>query len=248
MKQGTFNAVLILIAFTIGFIVFFVIFGNAPKDSILHEMYQGGPLISVLIAMSIMVVTYIVERLLSLKKANGTASQEKFLADVIKNLNDDNFDGAIKNCDKQRSSLANILKKSISRYTEVTNLKGFTKKERIEEVKRVLEETTMLEMPILERNLIALSTIASIATLVGLLGTVIGMIRSFAALARAGSPDATALSKGISEALFNTAGGIGIAIFAIVAYNFFTTKIDGMTYLIDESGKDVVRNLEAKHE
>ena len=106
----------------------------------------------------------------------------------------------------------------------------------------------MFEMPILERNLIALSTIASIATLVGLLGTVLGMIRSFAALARAGSPDASALSRGISEALFNTAGGIGIAIFAIVAYNFFTTKIDGMTYLIDESGKDVLRNLESKHD
>lgn len=123
-----------------------------------------------------------------------------------------------------------------------------TKKEKIEEVKRVLEETTMFEMPILEKNLIALSTIASIATLVGLLGTVLGMIRSFAALARAGSPDASALSRGISEALFNTAGGIGIAIFAIVAYNFFTTKIDGMTYLIDESGKDVLRNLESKHD
>ncbi|MEK7819364.1 MAG: MotA/TolQ/ExbB proton channel family protein [Bacteroidota bacterium] len=248
MKQGTFNTVLILVAFTTGFVVYYLVFGNASKDSVLHDLYQGGPLIAVLISMSIMVLTYIIERVLSLKKANGTGSQEKFLVDVMKNINDNNFDGAVKSCDKQRSSLANILKKGIIRYNEVSSMKGYDKKEKIEEVKRVLEETTMFEMPILERNLIALSTIASIATLVGLLGTVLGMIRSFAALARAGSPDASALSRGISEALFNTAGGIGIAIFAIVAYNFFTTKIDGMTYLIDESGKDVLRNLESKHD
>lgn len=247
MKQGSFNAMLIFIAFAVGISLYFFVFATAPKDSILHDLYQGGPLIATLIAMSIMVVTYIIERILSLKKANGTGSQEKFLSDVVKNLNDDNFDAVVKSCDKQRSSLANILKKGIVRYTEVVNQKNYTLKEKIEEVKRVIEETVMLEMPILERNLIALSTIASISTLVGLLGTVVGMIRSFAALARAGSPDAAALSKGISEALFNTAGGIGIAIFAIVAYNFFTTKIDGMTYLIDEASKDVVKNLESKH-
>ena len=66
----------------------------------------------------------------------------------------------------------------------------------------------MLEMPILEKNLIALSTIASISTMLGLLGTVIGMIRAFRALAQAGAPDAIALSIGISEALINTALGI----------------------------------------
>ena len=114
------------------------------------------------------------------------------------------------------------------------------------EVQRVIEEATMLEMPILEKNLIALSTIASIATMVGLLGTVIGMIRAFAALAHAGSADAVQLSQGISEALINTAGGISIAIASIVCYNFFTTKIDGMTYMIDEASYDILQNLKSK--
>ena len=72
-----------------------------------------------------------------------------------------------------------------------------------------IEEATALELPMLEKNLVFLSTIASVATLLGLFGTVLGMIRAFAAMANAGAPDATALSTGISEALINTALGIG---------------------------------------
>lgn len=247
MKQGLFNTILITVAFVVGISIYYFVFGTADKTSVLHDLYQGGPLIASLVAMLIMVLTYIFERLFSLSKANGTGPQDKFFTNVMKSLNENNFDNTIKLCDTQRSSLANILKKGILKYQEVVSKDGLDKKEKIEEVKRVMEETTMFEMPTLEKNLIALSTIASIATLVGLLGTVVGMIRSFAALARAGSPDATALSKGISEALYNTAGGIGTAIIAIIAYNFFTTKIDGMTYVIDESSKDVIRNLETKH-
>jgi biopolymer transport protein ExbB len=89
----------------------------------------------------------------------------------------------------------------------------------------------------LEKNLVFLSTIASVATLLGLLGTVLGMIASFAALASEGGGGAAAeLSRGISEALYNTALGIGTSAIAIIMYNIFTTKIDHITYGIDESG------------
>ena len=71
-------------------------------------------------------------------------------------------------------------------------------------------------------------------TLVGLLGTTLGMIRAFQALAESGTVSATQLSIGISEALYNTAGGLLGAIVAIVAYNFFTTKVDNFVYVIDE--------------
>ena len=89
-----------------------------------------------------------------------------------------------------------------------------------------------------EKNLVFLSTIASIATLLGLLGTVVGMIRAFSNLGAdsGGSGAAAQLSVGISEALYNTALGIGTSAFAIIFYNIFTTKIDGITYGIDESG------------
>jgi biopolymer transport protein ExbB len=81
----------------------------------------------------------------------------------------------------------------------------------------------------------------------GLLGTVLGMIRAFAALANAGAPDSVALAAGISEALVNTAIGIGTAAIAIIAYNFFTTKIDKLTYAIDEAGFSIVQTYSANH-
>ncbi|MSP64391.1 MAG: MotA/TolQ/ExbB proton channel family protein [Bacteroidetes bacterium] len=247
MKQGSFNTILLLVAFSVGFSIHYLVFGAAPEKTLLHDLFQGGPLIAVLMAMSILVVTYIVERSLSIKKAQGTGDTTVFLKSVVKNVTENNFAEAVKVCDKQRGSMANILKSGISRYLELSGTNGVEKKEKISEVKRVFEETTMLEMPVLEKNLVSLSTIASIATMVGLLGTVIGMIRSFAALAKAGSADAVGLSRGISEALFNTAGGIGLAIVGIVAYNFFTTKIDGITYVIDEATKDLLDNLNSKN-
>ena len=112
---------------------------------------------------------------------------------------------------------------------------------------RSVEESMMLETPLLEKNLIALSTIASIATMVGLLGTVIGMIRAFKALAQAGAPDAISLATGISEALINTAFGIGTGALAVVMYNYFTTKIDKLTYSIDEAGYSIVQTFASKH-
>lgn len=240
MKQGSLNLIIVGGSAVIGWAIFEFMFPQFVKD--------GGPLIIGLVAMSIMVVTYIIERQLSLKKAAGRGPLPKFLKSLVQNVMSNDISAAITVCDQQRGSLANIVKTGLERYQEINEKKDLTKKEKMEEVKRVIEEATMLEMPILERNLIALSTIASVSTMWGLLGTVLGMIRSFQALAKAGAPDATALSLGISEALLNTAGGIGVAIVAIVAYNFFTSKIDGMTYMIDEASKDIIMNLQAKHE
>ena len=240
MKQGSLNFIILFGAFIIGYLIFEFMLPQFVKD--------GGPLVVALIALSIMVLTYVVERLLSLKKAAGRGPLPKFLKTLVTNLNSNDNPAAISTCDVQRGSLANIVKTGLERYHELSSKKDMNKKERMEEVKRVIEEATMLEMPILEKNLISLSTIASISTMVGLLGTVLGMIRSFAALAKAGATDAAALSLGISEALINTAGGIAIAIIAIVAYNYFTTRIDGMTYMIDEASKDILMNLQSKHE
>jgi biopolymer transport protein ExbB len=238
MKQGTFNTILLVSAFVIGYIIF--------QFMVPEFIQKGGPLVVALIAMSIMVVTYVIERILSLRKAQGKAAIQKFLTTLIKHVSAGELEAAIAACDAQRGSLANIIKSGLERFREITGDKSIEAKDKMTEVQRVIEEATMLEMPILEKNLIALSTIASIATMVGLLGTVIGMIRAFAALAHAGSADAVQLSQGISEALINTAGGISIAIVSIVSYNFFTTKIDGMTYMIDEASYDIIQNLKTK--
>jgi biopolymer transport protein ExbB len=95
-------------------------------------------------------------------------------------------------------------------------------------------------MPMLEKNLTILSTLVALGTLGGLLGTVSGMIKAFGALASAGTPDQAALATGISEALINTATGIATSALAIVTYNFFTSKIDTLTYSIDEAGSTIV--------
>jgi biopolymer transport protein ExbB len=110
-----------------------------------------------------------------------------------------------------------------------------------------IEEATTLELPMLERNLVIISTVASIATLVGLFGTVLGMIRAFAALGSSGASDSSALANGISEALINTALGIGTSALAIIFYNFFTNKIDGITYRIEEAGFSIAQTFASSY-
>ena len=113
-------------------------------------------------------------------------------------------------------------------------------------IQKDIEEATSLEMPMLEQNLTIIATLVSIGTLAGLLGTVIGMIKAFAELS--GSATNTAkLSAAISEALVNTAMGITTSTISIIMYNFFTSKIDSLTYAIDETGFSIVQTFAASH-
>jgi biopolymer transport protein ExbB len=138
------------------------------------------------------------------------------------------------------------VKAGLHKYSELTKNTAIEVDKRIQLIQKDIEETTQLEMPMLQKNLVILATIASIATLMGLLGTVLGMIKSFAALATAGAPDSVALANGISEALINTALGIGTSAIAIILYNYFTSKIDALTYGIDEAGFSIVQNFTAQ--
>jgi biopolymer transport protein ExbB len=107
-------------------------------------------------------------------------------------------------------------------------------------IHKEIEEATALEMPMLEKHMTIISTLVSLGTLAGLLGTVTGMIKAFAGLAAGGGPDSAELANGISEALINTATGISTSALAIISYNFFTSKIDTLTYSIDEAGTAIV--------
>ena len=147
-----------------------------------------------------------------------------------------NIDGAIAECDKQSGSVGNVMRAGLKKYKEMSTNTEMDTEQKLAQIKKEVDETTALEVPMLEKNLVFLSTITSAATLLGLFGTVLGMIRAFAAMANAGAPDANALAQGISEALVNTALGIGTSFLAMIAYNFFTTIIDNVTYGIDESG------------
>ncbi|HWP83252.1 MAG TPA: MotA/TolQ/ExbB proton channel family protein [Bacteroidota bacterium] len=239
MKQSVFITVLLVAATAISVVIYEYLLPQFIKD--------GGFLVVALMVLTIMVTTFIIERLFSLRKAQGKGPLTVFIRNVQQAINTGNIDAAIKACDQQRGSCANILRTGLERYkvlVEQGDIKG--QKEVMDEVQHAIEEAMMLEVPLLERNLIALSTIASISTMVGLLGTVLGMIRSFQALAHAGAPDAVQLSIGISEALINTAGGLIAAIAGILAYNYFVTKVDNFTYMIDEASYSIVQSLVLK--
>src|SRR2546425_6630244 len=205
---------------------------------------KGGYLVALLIMLSIMSVTLTFERLFTLARARGKQPVPVFMRQVRQKIDAMDIEGAAALCAKQRGSLANVLRAGLDRYAVVRNV-NLDLKTRMEEVQKAMEEANMLEVPLLERNLIALSTIASIATMVGLLGTVIGMIRSFAALGHTGAVDASKLAIGISEALVNTAGGLFVAISGIVAYNVFVTRVDNFNYMMDEASYEAVQLLTA---
>jgi len=202
----------------------------------LSKMYLGGIIVPILIGAFLTVLTFVIERFLTIQKATGTGNIAEFIRKVQYHLANKNVDAAIAECDKQKGSVGNVMKAGLRKYKEMINAELDTE-QKVLAIQKEVEEATSLELPMLEKNLVFLSTIASVATLMGLLGTVMGMIRSFSALGDSGGGEAAQkLSQGISEALYNTALGIGTSAIAIIMYNIFTTRIDGITYGIDESG------------
>lgn len=248
VKQTVFITLNALIGFVVGAGLFYGVFRTA-ENPILHSIYQGGPLVVLLIMIMVMLLIFIGERYFSLYgAAKGTSSVQVFFKKVVTLLQANDFDGALAACDKQRGTTANVLRSGIERYREVKDNKELTSEKKIELTQAAIEEANALEGPLLERNLIALSTIASIATMVGLLGTTIGMIRAFAATGNVegGVIDATALATGISEALVNTAGGLISGILGIFFYNFFVNKVDAFNYTTDEAAFEVMQILKDK--
>jgi biopolymer transport protein ExbB len=221
---------------------------NLPKSgNILGIVYKGGIIVPILMTVLMMVITFSIERFITITRAGGKGRIPAFVAKVHQRVSAEDLDAAIVECDKQRGSVANVIRAGIVKYKEMISEKSMNRDQKVLAIKQEIEEATSLELPMLEQNLVILATIAPLATLLGLLGTVLGMIKAFSAIATAGAPDAVQLSTGISEALINTALGIGSSALAIIFYNIFTTKIDKMTYSIDETGVAIVQNFAAHH-
>ncbi len=251
--------IIIPVLFIISYCIFEFVFGNgsnfAMNDNKNHplpnnyfgQIYKGGFIVPILMTLFLTVITFSIERLLTIMKAKGKGSTVNFVRKIKLALAANNLDGAIRECDNQKGSVANIVRAGLVRYKMVAASNELNKDQKLEAIQKEIEEASALELPMLERNLVILATIASIATLFGLLGTVLGMIRSFAALAAEGGSGAEALATGISEALINTALGIGTSALSIVMYNVFTTQIDKLTYGIDEVGYSIVSSFKANH-
>lgn len=246
--QSVFAAGVIIIAFVIAILIYKFVLGNPvnfegmnPKGSPLPGnymamVYKGGFIVPLLITIIIVLLTFVIERWLTIRKARGTGAINAFVAKLQSHLDKNEIDLAISACDKQKGSIGNVMKAGLKKYKELQSDARLDKDQKLVSLQKEFEEATALELPMLSRNLVILSTIASISVLIGLIGTVLGMIRAFGALAQAGAPDALALATGISEALVNTAFGITGSTLAIIFYNYFSSKIDAMTYKIDEAG------------
>ncbi len=248
--------VVIIVSLIVTHLIFHLVFGNKShfmppeyKDPVPGDyigiIYKGGFIVPILMAMFLIVVTFSVERFLTITKAKGNGSIESFLQKVKTYLHNNNINGAIEECNRQKGSVANVVVEGLRKYQEMEKNTDFTLEQKVTHIQQEIEEATSLELPSLEQNLPIIATMASVGTLVALLGTVLGMIRAFAALAVAGNPDPGALSAGISEALINTAIGIGTSAIAIIMYNLFTGMIDKLTYGIDEIGYSISQTFAA---
>lgn len=239
MKQGIFTVITFVAALLIANVFYWVVLPSMDKGiettPIVHQVIQGGILVPFLITITLMLLTFVAERLITLNKARGTAPLPIYFANYTKAVREGRLGDAVSMCDRQRGSAAAVLKAGAEQYLRTLQDKNIGTDKRLAETQRAINEARLMEVPFLERNLIALSTIASIATMTGLLGTTIGMIRAFAAMATQGAPNAAELARGISEALVNTALGLFAAIVGIVAYNFFVNKVDQFNYSVDEA-------------
>lgn len=260
--KSLFAAITIPILIVIGFLIYYFVLGNPSNfmgedtknhpvadglPHILGLVYKGGIVVPFLLSLVLINITFSIERLLTIMKAAGRGSNEMFVRKVKSMLSAGQIEQAIGECDKQQGSVANVIRSSLLKYREVEKETAMDKDQKILAIQKEVEEATALELPMLERNLVIISTLASVSTLVALLGTVLGMIKAFSALASAGSPDSVALANGISEALINTALGIANSALAIILYNIFTTRIDKITYAIDEAGFSIAQTFSASH-
>jgi biopolymer transport protein ExbB len=255
--QNVFAVSAILIAFVVSYLLFVNIMGNPVnfeggnpaghplEGNYLGIVYKGGFIVPVLMTCVLTLIIFVIERLITLSRAKGRGRVNVFVHKLQTLLSEDKIEEAMEACDRQKGSLANVMKAGLLRYRDLQKDAELEKDQKILSIQKSFEEATALELPMLSKNMVIFSTLASVSVLIGLIGTVLGMIRAFAALAQSGAPDALQLSQGISEALVNTAFGITGSTLSIIAFNFFSSTIDSYTFRIDESGFSLTQNFAA---
>ena len=251
--------IVIICCFIIAVCIYHFILGNPTNfmnndpnnhplpGNFMGTIYKGGVIVPVIQTLLLTVLALSIERYFALRSAFGRGSLVKFVSNIKEALSAGDLRKAQEICDKQRGSVANVVTSTLRKYEEMENESSLSKDQKLLAIQKELEEATALELPMMEQNLPIIGTITTLGTLMGLLGTVIGMIRSFAALAAGGSADSMALSQGISEALINTAFGILTGALAVISYNYYTNKIDKLTYSLDEVGFSIVQTFAATH-
>lgn len=215
---------------------------------LIGTVYMGGFVVPIIWTLLFSVIAFSIERYFAIRNAYGKSSLTKFVADIKAALQTNDLAKAQTICDKQRGSVANVVGATLKKYKEMESNTVLTKEQKILAIQKELEEATALEMPMMQENLPIIGTIVTLGTLTGLFGTVLGMIKSFSAMSAGdGGTDSSALAVGISEALVNTASGILTGALAVISYNYYTNKIDRLTFSLDEVGFSIVQTFSATH-
>ena len=249
--------IILVICALAGYGVWYFVMGNPDNfiggdreghpANLLGTVYKGGFVVGLILTLLFTVICLGIERFFAIRTAAGKINLAKFTAQVKDLIKAQKFDEADKLCDKMQGSVANVVKASIAAYKDVEGNDTLKKAAKVAKIQQAHEEATQLEMPTLQMNLPMVATIVSLGTLTTLFGTVLGMIGSFQALSAGGGADSMALSAGISEALVNTASGILTSWVATVVYNFFSNKIDKLTYALDEIGFTISATYDSNH-
>ena len=200
---------------------------------------KGGPMMYLIILSSILAFGVVIDRIYNLRRARIDA--DKFMDSITAVLKRNKIIESIEMCNKTPGPIAHIVKAGILKHDRSKP-----------EIKEAVEEAAQLEIPRLEKHLPILATIAHIAPLLGLLGTVTGMIKSFQviqmkalALAPVNPGD---LAGGIWEALLATVAGLAVAIPTYVAYNYLTSQVDTFVYDMERSATDLVNLLSSRRD
>ncbi len=200
---------------------------------------KGGPLMILIILCSIVAFAVVMERLWHLRRA--MINTESFMEKISETIRRNKIMDAIDMCNATPGPIAHILKAGILKHDRSKV-----------EIREAIEDAGIHEVPRLEKNLPVLATIAHISPLLGLLGTVTGMVRSFqvieqkaVALMPVNPGD---LAGGIWEALITTVAGLAVAIPTYVAYNFLVAKVDGFVLEMEKSATDLINILGTKRE
>ncbi len=200
---------------------------------------KGGPMMYLIILLSILAVAVIVERIYHLNRARIDAN--KFMDEITSVLKRNKIIEAIETCNKTPGPIAHIIKAGILKHDRSKP-----------EIKEAVEEAAQLEIPRMEKHLPILATIAHIAPLLGLLGTVTGMIRSFQVIqqkALSMTPvNPGDLAGGIWESLLATVAGLAVAIPTYVAYNYLVSQVDSLVYDMERSATDLVNLLSSRRD
>lgn len=200
----------------------------------MYYFQVGGPLMWILLVLSIISTTVILERLFFFFKSEKSLNRN-FRRDIVLAVSNKDMCKIVELCDKEKNAVGCSIKQFVCRGDICSPIpKEFHKYEQL------IKEIQMDEISPLEKRLHILGIIAHIAPMLGLLGTVTGMIDAFKDLSQFGAGDPTLVADSISKTLITTAAGLSIAIPALVVYNLLTKKIEEIEEEIDKITTNVI--------